>query len=500
MKYEPTWDSLSQYEIPDWFRDSKFGIFLHWGVQSVPADNGWYARFMYMQEGALWGNAYEHHIENYGHPSLFGYKDLIPLWKAEHWDPSALVAFFKEIGARYVVPVAVHHDNFDNYDSSFQPWNSVKMGPKRDVVAEWKKAAMANGLRFGVSTHSDRMWDWFITAQASDSVGELMGVPYDGNLSPEDGEGLWWEGLDPKDLYGPIRSLDQEPDSKYCDLWLKRTLELIDKYQPDLLYFDGPLPIVRPIENGGLPHDIRSRYGLKVAAHFYNANELWHDGHQEAILNIKEWEPGSVPNEAAIVLDIEKGQSERMREHPWQTDTSLNTEWYYSPEPLELGETMVIHNLCDIVSKNGNLLLNVGLRADGTLPQDQKLILEEVGRWLAINGEAIYGSRPWTHFGEGPTGIEHGDFKQNKEPFTVGDFRFTTKGDALYAITFAIAENNQVLITSIKKDENLWFGLLQNVKVLGDSKELTWSFTNEGLVVEIPEDISWMYGLVLVLE
>ena len=192
-RFEPNWDSLKQYDVPDWFRDAKFGIFLHWGVQSVAANDGWYARHMYVQEGAPWGRAYEHHLKHFGHPSVVGYKDLIPLWKAEKWDPDSLVRLYREIGARYIVPVAVHHDNFDNYASTWQPWNSVNMGPHKDVVGEWKRAAERQGLRFGVSSHCDRTWDWFLPSHASDVRGPLKGVPYDGNLARADGTGTWWE-------------------------------------------------------------------------------------------------------------------------------------------------------------------------------------------------------------------------------------------------------------------------------------------------------------------
>jgi alpha-L-fucosidase len=495
--FSPNWESLKNYQVPDWFRDAKFGIFMHWGVQSVPANNGWYARFMYTQEGALWGNAYEYHRAHYGHPSEFGYKDLIPQWRAEAWDPEALVQFYKQIGARYIVPVAVHHDNFDNYDSTWQPWNSVNMGPHRDVVGEWKHAADKYGLRFGVSTHSDRTWDWFATAHGSDVSGDLKGVLYDGHLTAADGKGTWWDGYDPRDLYAPPHAAAAEPSPEYCEIWYKRTLELIDKYQPDLLYFDGPLPIVRPIENGGLPHPIRSRYGLEIAAHFYNANQDWHDGRQDAVLNIKLWEPGSVPDKTAIVLDIEKGQSDTLRSAPWQTDTSLIGEWYFAPGPLELDDTVVVHNLCDIVSKNGNLLLNVGLRADGTLPDDQRAVLLGIGRWLDLNGEAIYGTRPWKIFGEGPTKIEHGDFKQNKQPFTANDIRFTTKSNTLYAIALGWPTNGTLTVKSLIAAQPLWFGVISTVEMLGVTEPLNWSLTDNGLVVQLPDRPPCDYAYVL---
>ena len=300
--FEPDWQSLKKYQCPQWFRDAKFGIFMHWGVNTVPAYDGHYGRYMYIQNPSeikkpFHKSVYEHHVKTYGHPSVFGYKDFVPMWKAENWDPDELVRFYKQIGARYIVPVAVHSDNFDNYDSTYQPWNSVKMGPKRDIIGEWKQAAEKYGLRFGVSSHvGDWVQVWY--SRACDKTGPLAGVPYDVNDPNYAG------------LYGDRGDDRTKRPEDFPQNWYLRTKELIDEYRPDLLYFDS-----------GLPYD---QYGLKIAAHFYNANMAWHGGQLQAVLNVKrDFEEG------AVVYDIEKGQAKELLPVPWQTDTTINSGWFY---------------------------------------------------------------------------------------------------------------------------------------------------------------------------
>lgn len=493
------WASLHHYAVPDWYRDAKFGIFLHWGVFSVPETSCWYAREMYMQGGAGDGDrVYRYNIEHYGHPSQFGFKDLVPLWKAEKWDPDALAVFFKQIGARYVVPVAVHHDNFDNFASTYQPWNSVNMGPHRDIIGDWKKAIEKQGLRFGVSSHNDRAWQWLNPSHGRDNSGPLKGVPYDGNLTKADGKGKWWEGYDPQDLYCPLHGGDPMlPDSNYMQLgerpdtafkikWFKRTRELVEKYKPDLLWFDGPMPLQN---NYGPKGGGQEDYGLEIASLFYNQNQADHGGRLEAVLNIKSWGPGTVPDESAVVLDIEKGLVDRIRANPWQTDTTILPDWVYTPGPPSLTDEVIIHNLCDIVSKNGNLLLNVALRADGTLPDDQRKILRHVGDWLSINGEAIYGTRPWKVYGEGPTQIQPGDFKENTHPFTAADVRFTTKGETLYAIFMGWPSDSTLRIQSIQA--------ARSIELIGYDGAIRWEYTPQGLVVHLPEHPVGCFAYVL---
>jgi alpha-L-fucosidase len=471
--FEPTWESLEQYSTPAWFRDAKFGIMMHWGPQSVPgptgAFDGWYGRHLYLQVGAPWGNAYQHHLEHYGHPTEFGYKDLIPLWRAERWDPDALVRFYRDIGARYIVPVAVHHDNFDLWNSTWQPWNSVNMGPRRDVVGEWKAAADRYGLRFGVSTHSATAWWWSVASHGADVYGPLAGVPYDGRLRAADGVGTWWDGFDPQDLYERPHPQNEPADAAFIERWRLRTRDLVDQYRPDLLYFDGELP--------------HGAAGLDLAAHFYNANQEWHGGHLEAVLNVKFLEAHQPPH--AVVLDIEKGQSATLRPLPWQTDTPLTEHWYYTHDPV-LQDTLVVHILCDIVSKNGNLLLNVGLYPDGTIPRDQEAVLRSVGDWLAVNGEAIYGTRPWVTFGEGPSTVPGGPFTLHRTPLTPEDFRFTTRGDTLYAMFFGRPVSGQIQIEALRPVALA--ERIDTVELLGYPGPIEWAQTETGLQVTVPDD------------
>ncbi len=260
-QFKPSWESLKQYKCPDWFRDAKFGIWAHWSAQCQPEQGDWYARNMYVQ-----GNerCYKYHVEHYGHPSKVGFKDICNMWKAEKFDPDKLIELYKRAGAKYFVSLANHHCNFDCYDSKYQPWNSVNVGPKKDLVGMWEKAARKNGLRYGISVHAARSWRWYEVAQGSDTNGPMAGVPYDGKLTKADGKGQWWEGLDPQDLYAQNHKPGEKPDKAYCDKFFNRTVDLINKYKPDLLYFD----------DGGMPLASSSDAGLRIAAHYYNSSIL----------------------------------------------------------------------------------------------------------------------------------------------------------------------------------------------------------------------------------
>jgi alpha-L-fucosidase len=496
LRFQPTWESLKAYKTPAWYQDAKFGIWAHWGAQCQPENGDWYARAMY-EEG---GSRYTFHLQHYGHPSQFGFKDVIHEWKAERWDPDHLVGMYKQAGARFFVGMANHHDNFDNYNSTYQPWNSVRLGPHKDIVGGWAAAAKKHGLRFGVSIHAAHAWLFYETAQRSDKKGPLAGVPYDGKLRKEDGKGTWWEGYDPQDLYAqnhPL-SLDSEtgssvgkqwawgngaavPDKAYCEKFFNRTIELIDRYAPDLVYFDDTALPLWPV----------SDVGLRIAAHLYNRSIEQH-GSLEAVLN------GKVLDEEqrkCMVWDIERGRSNTIEPFVWQTDTCIGS-WHYDRAHFNdhsyRSAKDVIHGLVDIVSKNGVLLLNIPVRGDGTIDADEMAIVEGIGAWMKINGEAIYGTRPWKVFGEGPAQeaakpIEAQGFNESGGvPFSGRDFRFTTKGDTLYAIGLGRPEGGKAIVKSLASGSPLRPEPIRQVELLGGGA-LKFGRHAGGLEIELPE-------------
>jgi alpha-L-fucosidase len=492
--FRPTWDSLKQYQVPDWFRDAKFGIWAHWGPQCQPERGDWYARGMY-QEGS---DQYNYHIQKYGHPSKFGFKDVINDWKAESWNPDELVALYKKAGARYFMAMANHHDNFDLYDSKHQNWNSTRLGPKKDIVGGWAKAAKEQGLPFGVTVHASHAWTWFEVAQRSDKKGPYAGVPYDGKLTKAAGTGKWWNHYDPQELYAQNHDLSKDslnddsmgsrwawgnganvPDKAYCDKFLIRTIELIDKYGPELIYFDDNVLPLWPVSDAG----------LKIAAHMYNTSIRKHGKLQAALF-------GKVLDEQqrkCMIWDIERGQSNQIEPLPWQTDTCIGS-WHYDRRLFDnksyKTSKTVIHTLADVVSKNGNLLLNIPVRGDGTIDSEERAVVEEVAAWMQINSEAIYSTRPWTVFGEGPAiesaaPITAQGFNEGKgKPFEAEDFRFTTKGKTLYAIMLGWPSEKAALIKKLAANSQV--GKVSRVSLLGNDR-LNFEQTAEGLKVQLPE-------------
>jgi alpha-L-fucosidase len=491
-KFQPTWDSLHQYQVPDWFRDAKFGIWAHWGPQCEPEDGDWYARNMYI-EGKPQN---KFHVEHYGPPSQFGFKDVIHQWKAENWDPQKLMALYKRAGAQYFFALADHHDNFDLWDSKYQPWNSVKVGPGKDLIAGWAKAARDNGMRFGVSVHASHAWAWYQPAQGADKTGPYAGVPYDGKLTKADGKGQWWDGLDPQDLYAqnhaPGRKMvwnwdasqgSSVPDLAYCEKFYNRIVDLVNKYQPDLLYFDDSVLPLWPISDAG----------LKIAAHFYNSNMALHGGKLEAVMFNKDLNDDQ---KKCMTLDIERGHSSGIEPLPWQTDTCIG-DWHYQ-RALFLHHKYktarsVIQSLADIVSKNGNLLLNIPVRGDGTIDDDEVAVVQGIGNWMQVNKECIFGTRPWSVFGEGPVAESTPppnarglNFNEGKGlPFTADDIRYTTKGNILYAISLGVPEKPLHLKSAGSASKFLTKNV-SDVSILGDPEKVQWTQTAEALAIDPP--------------
>jgi alpha-L-fucosidase len=497
-KFEPTWKSLEQYQAPEWFRNAKFGIWAHWGPQCEPEQGDWYARHMYL-EGQPQNLA---HVAKYGPPSQFGFKDVIHVWKAEKWDPDRLVALYKRVGAQYFFALANHHDNLDLWNSKYQPWNSTRVGPQKDLIGGWAKAAKAQGLPFGVSVHAAHAWSWYEVAQGAGKKGPLAGVPYDGKLTAADGKGKWWDGLDPQDLYeqrhAPSPGFDdvkflwghrwdwQEgvsiPDLAFAQRYYNRTMDLINKYQPDLIYFDDTALPLWPVSDAG----------LKIAAHFYNQDMARHGGKLNAVLF------GKVLNDdqrRAMVWDIERGVPAVSLPQAWQTDTCLG-DWHYRRSLYDDGKyksaTTVVQMLADIVSKNGNLLLNVPVRGDGTIDDKEEAILQGIAAWMDVNKESIFDTRPWKVFGEGPASdgapITAQGFNEGKgKAFTAEDVRYTTKGDSLYIIV--LGRPTQALqLKHLGAGPDGLGAKPAKIERLGSPAPVKWSQTDGALTLE-PGDL-----------
>jgi alpha-L-fucosidase len=422
-KYEPTWESLKQYEVPAWFEDDKFGIFIHWGVYAVPAAGSeWYPRNMYRKDEAM----YKHHKQQWGDQSEFGYKDFVPMFKAEKWNPDEWAELFKKSGARFVVPVAEHHDGFAMYDSA--------------------KAVRKRGMKLGASTHYAFNWRYYAKNDEFDTS--------DARYS-----GLYGKNFDP----------DAPASKEFLEHWYARTVDIVDKYQPDILWFDF-----------GFSGAEFEPYRKKIGAYYYNKGLEWGKG---VVLQYKDV---AYP-EGTAVLDLERGKLGDIREMVWQTDTSISYDsWGYIENDKFKSVDKLVDDLVDIVSKNGCLLLNVGPKADGSIPDEAKEIFLGIGKWLDVNGQAIYGTRPWVIYGEGPTETESGSFTDDTEGvFTYQDIRFTTKGDTLYAICLDWPTDG-LRIRSLGKRAQP--GLkISNVSMVGSSEKLRWSQDTDALVISAPK-------------
>ena len=488
-QYQPQWESLKKHKTPEWFRDAKFGIWAHWGPQCVEGSGDWMAREMYI-EGS---HAYKYHVEHYGHPSEFGFKDILPLFKAEKWDPDKLVERYKRLGAQYFFVLGNHHDNFDLWDSKYQEWNAVNMGPKKDLIDGWAKAAKKHGLPLGISFHADHAWNWYEPSQRYDINGPKAGEYYDGKLTKADGKGKWWEGYDPQNLYAQNHPMSDRswannrvhwqwawgngatlPSKEYVTNFYDRTLDAINRYQPDLIYFDVNVTPFYKI----------SDCGLKIASHFYNKNP-------RAVMF------GKILDEEqrkALTWDVERGAPNEIVPEPWQTCNCIGN-WHYNTSIYERGgykkAADVIKQLVDIVSKNGNLLLSVPLRADGTYDEKEAAVLDGIEAWMNVNKESIFGTRPWVKFGEGP--VAEKDINMNGPGFNDGqytgmtsaDIRFNQTKKHLYVTPMGWPADGKLVVKSLAKGNPHFRKSITRVELLGYGK-LKAKQTAEGLEVQLP--------------
>jgi len=457
--FRPDWESLEKYQAPDWYKDAKFGIFIHWGVYSVPAFNSeWYPREMY-QQGS---DAYKHHIAVYGPQDKFGYKDFIPRFKAEKFDPESWARLFKEAGAKYVVPVFEHHDGFAMYDCGLSDWTAAKMGPHRDLWGDLAKAVRAEGLHLGASSH--RVEHDFFLGVGREFRSDVNNPAYAAFYGPAH---KWLENKEGTPLSNDFTYVS----GAWTQDWLARSAEIVEKYQPEIMYFDWW------IGQAAVRADL-----TRFAAFYYNTN--LQAGRAVGVINFKDY----AMQENSGVLDIERGQLSGIRPLYWQTDTSVsNKSWGYIEDDTFKSPEFIVHQLVDIVSKNGNLLLNIGPRSDGTIPDEVQQVLRSVGAWLKVNGDAIYGTRPWKVYGEGPTEVAAGAFHDTQtQAYTAEDFRFTTKGDKLYAIELGWPPNGRAVIHSLGTAE-AGGQRVESVELLGSDAKLAFEQRPDGLHIQVPE-------------
>lgn len=470
--YQPTWESLLQYNCPTWYRDAKFGIWNYWCPQEVPEDGDWYARNMYIQGSSQ--NKYQ--LAHYGPPSQLGYKELCSQWTMLNWDPPSLMARYKRAGAKFFLALANHHDGFDMWNSKHHEWNAVNIGPHRDIIGTWAATARQQGLRFGVTVHQHRNWWWFQPSHGADRTGPLAGVPYDGELTRPDGKNQWWEGYDPQQLYCVKHPFDALPDPSYVKNFYDRTRDVLDQHHPDVLFFDNPL----------LP---LGWAGMNIAAYYYNRSLELHSGQMQGVITIKMVPPRLYK---AAVADIEGGIAGEIMPYAWQSETSLG-DWLYRRTDFtkrqykQPGE--VIHWLIDTVSKNGTFILNIPGRPDGTLDSEEDAVLDRIGDWMEINSEAIYDTRPWKVFGEGPNWVKAGTYEgQTVGQLGPADIRFTRNkvGTVIYAM--ALGWPSEALeVKSLGTSSGAKPGKIANVQLLGTEEKLSWNQTAMALHVELPK-------------
>lgn len=460
-RFEPRWDSLQHYSCPDWYRDAKFGIYFHWGLYSVPAfGSEWYPHWMYLPGRP----EYEHHLATYGSLDKFGYKDFAAAFTAEQFDPDAWVALFKEAGARYVGPVAEHADGFSMWDSRINRWNAARMGPRRDIVGLMERAVRKQGLKFYASFHHQWLWGWYTSPQVDADI-----------YKPEFADLYWAQKYTPAPVpkeWDPavpgafnMAHPEPPPTKRFCELWRDKVIEVVDSYHPDIIYFDDRAQV------------IPEGYRQQMMAHFYNSGK-------DLVLTYKDQDFAA----GSGVIDIEAGQLTDKASYAWQTDDVLDWDsWAYLTHPNYKSAGRILRQLIDVVSKNGNLLLDVGPRADGTIPDETQKRLRQIGAWLRINGEAIYESRPADRFGEGPTKIKAGSYVADHiHDFIAQDIRFTVRAEAFYVHVLG-APGSEVKVASLNRDTPLPGGPLRKAELLGSPQPLKWEWTPDGLVLHMPE-------------
>jgi alpha-L-fucosidase len=506
--YEPTWDSIAKNYPggPDWLREAKFGFWVHFGPQAAGNSGDWYARKIY-QPGTP---AYDNHIRDFGHPSVSGYKDVLRTWNPAKLDPAKLVRLYHDAGARFLLIQGVHHDNFDNWNSTYQPWNSVNMGPKRDLIGEWSKAARASGMRYGVAFHHEYTWWWYQPAFGSDATGPKAGVPYDAaSVTLADGKGKWWEGYDPRMLYGiNLRAYKDVANAKfrpeqgifqehleyahwYATNWALRIMDVINKYDPDFIYTDGDS--TGPFTGNKTGTGYKSDAMPRVIADFYN-RALATRGKVDTFSIVK-FHSGTNGVVNTVESRIPKAI---MTNGPWIGENALG-DWFYRPDFVYSARALVDYML-EIVSRDGSYAVNIPLRPDGSLDPECVSTLEQVGAWMKINGEGVYGSKAWATFGEGVAEADGslrtmpgGALRQAQADFKFGpkDFRFTVgKDGSIYAFALAVPQPGaQVTIVSLGAGVGLLAAPIRSVTLLGSKEKLLWSQKPEGLVITCPSQL-----------
>lgn len=509
--FEPNWESIEKNYPgePAWLRDAKFGIWVHFGPQAAGESGDWYARNLYKTDKI----AYQNHIKKYGDPSESGYKEVLRDWNPTKLDPEKLTKIYQDAGARFLMIQGVHHDNYDLWNSKYQPWNSVNIGPKRDLIGEWAKACKAVGMRYGVTFHHEYTWWWWQTAFGSDKEGPRKGIPYDGHLTLADGKGKWWEGYDPKMLYGidlrEYKGVEQNAHTNwspppagifnnhlgyakwYATNWALRMMDVVKNYDPDFIYTDGT--VQGPFTGNGTGTGLKANAMQTVIADFYNSS-LQRRGEVNtfSIVKFRKKTNGTVNTEEhGIPADIKKDQ-------PWIAEAPIG-DWFYAPD-FTYDSGMMIRYVIEAIARDGNAALCISLLPDGSMNEESQKMLKEVGNWMRINGEGVYGSRAWVIPAEGemnngklkmlPGGAlrrKHAEFK-----FDAQDIRFTIgKNNKLYAFCMNVpAPDYQIKIKSLATDAKHYGKKVKTVKLLGYNGKLKWKETADGLQITCPKNMS----------